>query len=758
MGYLFKKMLRDIRSNWTQFLSVFLMAAISVLIFSGMASVWTGLNKSVDKLVADTEMADLWVRASGISDADLAEMKALAAVQDAVRCMRVSLPAGEDGSELEVNAVDSTRISRPLTITGGAFDADAQEGIWIDQSYAEKHGLNVGDPLTLTGYMGDVTLTVSGTVMSGEYIYYTGSITETVPNYADHGYAFVGRDTMLKLVPQLVYSQAKLKTDGSISDSAFREILGERFLCTQDRDSYTQFARSAQESQQMQKMATLFSAVFILLALLTMYTSMARLVSRQKTLIGTLKALGTSGAAIRLHYAAYGFVIPLAGGILGLIAGRFTVSRALMKVKQTTIYLPEWDLTHARASFLLIGLVMLSCIFAAVWAARSCLKGMPVEIMREHVSVPAAKAGAGDKESMSGIPYAWRWILRNILRNKIRFIMGIVGVAGGMVLMIAGMGVRDAINGSNDFVFSEQFRYNTKAILSTPGRTFAHGEDAQWIQESSIELRTGPGTVKQSALTVLEEGDMMRFFDDSDQEIPLPEEGAVLSRKLAKDLAVSEGDTIEFRLFGSEEWKSVTVGALSKTLSPQGLFMSDGAYQQQELTFVPTALLTVDEDADGLKKLEEVKSVVTLAHQIENTNKVADSVMSIVKLLILASLLLSIVILYNLGILNYVERMRDYATMKVLGFYQKEIRNIAIRECLLTTVTGWAAGLPLGILFLKLYVRIISFETFEWIPAVTPLTLVTASLIVIGVSVMVNLILSRKVKRIVMVEALKSVE
>lgn len=759
MSYLLKKMLRDIRSNWTQFFSVFLMATISVLIFSGMASVWTGLNRSVDDLVEDTDMADLWVRSAGISDEAIDSIRELPAVNDAVRCMNLSFSNESDGSNVEVNTVDGTSISRPYLISGSEYDADSDDGIWLDAEYADKHGLKTGDSITLAGYMGNVELKISGTVMSPEYIYYTGSITETVPNYEDYGYAFAGRETMLKLVPQIVYTQAKLATDGSsIPDSEFRDILGDSFICTQDRDNYTQFSRSSQESKQMRKMATLFSAVFILLALLTMYTSMSRLVSRQRPLIGTLKALGTSSGAIRLHYAAYGLVIPLVGGLLGLVAGRFTVSKALMKVKQTTIYIPEWKLIHSKASFMLIGLVMLSCVLAAVWAAQSCLKGMPVEIMRDSVTVKAAKKQNENKESMSGISYEWRWIIRNIIRNKMRFIMGIVGVMGGMVLMIAGMGVRDAIHGSNDFVFTKQFRYNTKALLSSPGNTFEISDDTQWIQESNVELRTGSDEVKQSVLTVFDEGDMIRFYDDSDNEIELPDNGAVMARKLAADLGVNEGDAIEIRLFGSQEWKAVTVTALSKTLSPQGVFMKNGFYEEQGMTFAPTALLTSCGDTDALAGREEVKSVVTLDHQIENTDKVADSVMSIVKLLIMASLLLSVVILYNLGILNYVERVRDYATMKVLGFYQKEIRSISIKECLLTTVVGWILGLPLGVLFLRLYVKIISFDTFEWIPSVKPVTLVIVSCIIIGVSIVVNLILSRKVKKIVMVEALKSVE
>lgn len=138
--------------------------------------------------------------------------------------------------------------------------------------------------------------------------------------------------------------------------------------------------------------------------------------------------------------------------------------------------------------------------------------------------------------------------------------MGIVGVMGGMVLMIAGLGVKDAINGSNDFVFEKQFKYNTKVLLSTAGEVFDTDDAGQWLQESNIELKADNQETKQTVITVCDDGEMMLFYDDDDNEISLPQDGALISRKLADDLEIKSGDTVNIRLFGSQDWLSVMKG------------------------------------------------------------------------------------------------------------------------------------------------------------------------------------------------------
>ncbi|MBQ9886957.1 MAG: ABC transporter permease [Lachnospiraceae bacterium] len=754
MKYLNIKMLRDMKQNFTQFIAVFLMAAISVLIFSGMASVWTGLNKVVSDEVSDTNMADYYIKALGITGEDKEKLLKTDGIDKVSLSAEYTFSASDGQSEINITTVDSYDVSSFTLLKGKELLLEGQ-GIYLDSDYASEHNLKTGDILKIDNIAGEcIEIEISGLVHSPEYFYFTGAVTETVPNYEKYGYGFVSNQTFEKLCMQLNYTTAKVKGNYISETGDFEEIFGERFICVQDRGDFAQYSRSEKESSQMKKMATLFSAVFILLSLLTMYTSMVRLVDRQKEAIGTMKGLGVKTKQILIHYASYGIFVPLLGGILGLIIGRFTVSKALMKVKQTTLYLPEWKLIHSPYSFVLIAGIMICCVFASVMAAKKVLKGNPVEIMRGNTNNSKMKKEVKETSLINHFPYGLRLAFRNIAQNKIRFIMGIVGVMGGMVLIIAGFGVKDAINSSNEFVFSKQFTYDIKGILKNSDVEL---EDVQYLYETAIELQTAD-EIKQTSLSSFEAGEFYNFYDNKENKIGLPDKGALISRHLADEMGITAGDNIKIRIPGRNEWINIYIQNTVKMLSPQGLFISKTALENAGAAFKRTGFVTDSHDANYYSDISGVKNVITRSEQLENTELVADSVMSIVKLLIMASVLLSVVILYNLGILNYVERVREYSTMKVLGFYQREIRSIAILECVITTIIGWVLGLILGRIFLKVYIKIISFDTFEWLSDASIATYVIASVIIIGVSLLVNLLLAHKIRKIVMVEALKSVE
>ena len=153
-----------------------------------------------------------------------------------------------------------------------------------------------------------------------------------------------------------------------------------------------------------------------------------------------------------------------------------------------------------------------------------------------------------------------------------------------------------------------------------------------------------------------------------------------------------------------------------------------------------------------------VKETSTIENQFASMKIMTKSVMTIIYLMIVASVLLGCIIIYNLGMLNYIERFRDYATMKVLGFYQREIRNIIIRDSMITTIIGWIIGIPCGYKFLSFYIGIVQFKTFEWVPTLTKAGFIIASIVVIFCSLIVNIVVAHKVTKISMVEALKSVE
>ena len=194
------------------------------------------------------------------------------------------------------------------------------------------------------------------------------------------------------------------------------------------------------------------------------------------------------------------------------------------------------------------------------------------------------------------------------------------------------------------------------------------------------------------------------------------------------------------------------------SISSRNIYVKN-AYENLGQDFIRTSLLLDDNEiSQDIESLSYVQEYTTIDSQYESTNEITKSVSMIFVIMIVAAILLAVVILYNLGILSYTEKSREFATLKVLGFYQKEITLISLRENIITTLIGWIIGIPIGLWFLKTYVSIVSTDSFDWVAKLSVPRFMVASLITVGCSIGVSLLLTLKVKKINMVEALKSVE
>lgn len=759
MSYLIIKMLRDIKKYWMQFVSVFFMALISIMIFSGMAAVWNGSDITAENYSKATNLADVWIYTKGFNENIRDDIKNMRGVKDLT--LAASLPVTLSGSEnnIKLNAMDNTDCLKPYLIKGEKYNVDS-DGIWIDNSFAKENNIKVGDRIKLNFKNKKEQFKVKGLVLDSEYIYYTGSLSETVPNHKKYGYGFVSKKNYDKLSPRPIFSEIRIRTDGNINEEKIKDILGNSYIKSSTRGDLQSYDRIKKESNQMKKMSVLFSLIFILLSLLTMYTSMVRLIGKQQIIIGTMKAVGLNKFMIRLHYASYGFLISFLGCVVGLILGRAVISPSLLNVKKTTITLPQWELVQSGLSYFLIGLIILICMSAALFATNKVLRGMPAESMRNSNNMDIiAKKPLIEKSDFlwSKISYYWRWVLRDISRNKIRFIMGIIGVMGGMVLLVAGLGVKQSIDYSNNYVFNDQFNYEVKAIIQDYKSIERVNAEKQLNYETEVDLKYS-GVTKKEIFTAAENKNMVRYKDMSGKSINLNDESAIITHKLAEQLEINKGDYIKVRLSGDNNWIKIKVSNITQNLTPQGIAVSKKYYETKFGKFVPNVILAKGISEKKLKEIGGFSSIITKERQNRSIDKLIESVNSIVKLLIGASLLLTVIILYNLGTLNFIEKTREYATLKVLGFMQREIRGIVIKDCILVIAAGWILGLFASINFLKLYIKIVSFDNFEWIAYINFRLLAVSSLIVIFTSIAINLIMSSKVRKIDMVESLKSVE
>lgn len=777
MKYLLTKMRRDLAKMWTQFFSVFLMALLGVLIYVGMEGVWYGMQTATDSYFNKSNLSSAWIYGKDLNNDDVTKIKKISGVTDCSTAMTVTVKAkidsgnSSDGKQpdLKLTSTDQNDISKLICVEGSNFSESDENGIWLDNNFAEANNLHTGDKITVEYGQRQKELEIKGLVQNAEYIYYTGSSTDLMPNYKMHGYATINEDTAKKFFGGIRYNEMRVKLTDGFNSQHFQKdaesVLDEKYIGYADRESLNTVSNPIQKGRQIQKMSILFSAVFILLALLSMQTAMARLVDTQRIQIGTLKALGYRNRQIRFHYALYGLAVGLLGGTAGFLIAPVTITPIIINTQRSMYALPNWEGTLTPASFLLVAGLGLCCTIATLYACRKGLKGMPADTMRGLVP-KAGKQILLEKlpKLWSKISFAWKWSLRDIARSKTRAAMGIVGVLGCMMLLIASFGMQNSIDYANNYIYQTQYTYGTKAVLTSNATSSNRDEliqtvgSGQWMQENAIEFKNMTDTRKDT-LTVADNGDFIHLQNLEGITIKLPDDGIFLTRKIAEDLKVNSGDAVEFRLIGEKKYVKAKIIDIVDSPTPQGAFISVKAWRNLNKDFHPTALLIEsDHIQNKLENLAYIQDVTTITNQLDNVRSVFNSVTIIFTMLKMAAILLGVVILYNLGILSYTERIREYATLKVLGFYQKEIRSFALRENVLTTVFGWLVGIPIGLWFLSIYVQIVAVYNFDWQPKLTLLSFVIATLITIGCSIGVSLFINQKVKRINMVEALKSVE
>lgn len=778
MRYLFVKMRRDILKMWVQFFSVFMMSLLAITIYSGMEGVWYGLHSQVEDYYDETDLADVWVNGRIITDEMIESISEYDGVDEIEKSMTLTVglnSESDDNPDLKLLAMDSLDLFRPRIMEGNEFDVNSTDGIWLDESIAKERTINVGDSITLKYNKLEKEFIIKGLILDSEFIYYTGSVTDTVPNHKIHGYGLISNAAAQQFYNFTFSNELRLNIsddcDISALQSAVEEILGDSYYSFSQREDISSVSQITKEIRQMQNMANLFSAVFILLALLSMYTTMTRLVNTQMVQIGTMKAIGISNITIRAHYVFYGLFVSLMGCLFGTVFGKLLVSRAVMRVKKTTLTLPVWQVELSYRTFLIIAAIVFVCMLATIFATRKGLNNLPAETMR------ASTSGVGKKkkvfnpenlESWNRLGYNTKWMIRDIFQNKIRWIMSIIGIAGSMVLMMAGLGFQDSINYSNDYVYNDQYTYTNKAVLANAYTVddFNHVMDSihgdkQLVYEFAMEMYYQSSDDKEMrTISVLDSGDFVRLRTLDDKSLELTEDTVAISKKIAEKLEVKEGDIIECRVIGEKDYISFTVTDIVMAPSPQGIFISRDFWEKKlNRTFaVSSILFSNNDDYEGVKNIDSIKEITTIDAQRESMKIMTKSVMTIIYLMIVASVLLACIIIYNLGMLNYIERYREYATMKVLGFYQKEVRNVIIRDCIITTIIGWLLGIPIGYKFLYLYIGIVQFNSFEWVPTLSRGSFIISSIGVMICSVLVNLIVAHKVAKISMVEALKSVE
>ena len=745
-----RKVLRDIRKSSVQFAAIFLMMLIGCFLFSGITGEWMGLKKHFQEYINSQNMADAWGYGSFTAD-DLNTLRADKRISEAEG--RMLLPMGfkgNDNASLDCYVTEDDQVSSLYITKGTPFDG-TKKGIWLDSLFAEENSIETGDEIELTYKGMNIKGKVSGLAHSPEYIY--GATEEMMPNHKNHGFAYLS-PALLPDKNMLSFSQIAVKTESGHVKALLRDILQEPDLKVVTANEHPSVSMIKDEIDQHKSMGTIFSAAFLFIAVMIAMTTMHRLLKNQRTQIGILKALGFSKRKLFLHYLSHNCVICLTGALAGYLLGYRLLAGLIYRFMGELYVLPEWG-GYLPSGFLAlpVGCTLL-CMIISFFICRKYLKGSASEILYggEQQGRMIELPGVCRK-----LPFSSRWNLRDVERNRLRSFMTLCGVLGCTALLFCAFILFDTFTYLTDWTFSRQQTYQCK-ITELPKEEgqeeLLKWTDGEYLMETSAVIKKD-GKEKEVTLTVPESSRFIKLAENLNTFVKI-KDGVALSKKTADSLNIKEGDMVSFKPSGNGKYQSSKVEAIIRTPFSQGITMMKKAYDKADAPFVPTAIVG-NEPENGFGKYEEQCTVSLQKDLVKGFDSMMDGMIMMISILIMGAVILGSVMLYNLGVLSYLERYREFATMKVLGFSDRKIRRIMIQQNVWLSAAGILTGLPAGYgLFVYLlstmpdsmdvpvYIRISS-----WILSAAGTLLL---------SWLISRLVSRKIRGINMVEALKAKE
>ena len=574
----------------------------------------------------------------------------------------------------------------------------------------------------------------------------------------------------------LEYEENKKVFEKEIEEAikALEEIPESKWIVSKrsDDQSYSNFINNGKS---VSNLSIVFPTIFFIVAILISLISMSRMVEDDRIVIGTLKSLGFENKDIRKKYLLYSGISTLLGGILGALLGFFGLSKFIWDIYKILFDIPVFQYDFNPINALLGIFIAMFCICGTtLLTIRKVVCEKPSDLMR-----PKAPEN-GKRVLLEHLPFLWNRIrfsnkvtIRNLFRYKKRVFMTVGGIMGCTALMLTGFGIRDSIAGIPEKQYKQVFHFDEMALLTgdinekTLDEAF---KDPRISNRLSVHLETSFKISSYDVQLFIPEKeenikDILELRDvASSSLLNLEEDKVILSSKLAHLIHKKVGDTITMVDSNYKEY-SFVISGICENYVGHYVFMNFSTYEKNIRSFTPNVVyfnifdMTQEEEiiTDLLKK-DSVMSVLSVDLTMHHIDDMLSSLNSVVVILILLSGSLSFVVLYNLSYINISERKREIATLKVLGFKDQEVDHYITKEILILTFLGIILGLFFGTFLINIIMDTIEIENLKFLHYIANSSFLITSLMILLFTLIVNRIIHYALKKIDMIESLKSVE
>ena len=555
------------------------------------------------------------------------------------------------------------------------------------------------------------------------------------------------------------------------------EIQCEKYLL--DRNSNVGYVCFENDANIVKGIARVFPVFFILVAVLVVMTTMSRMVEEQRTQMGVLKALGYSTGQIALKYTLYSGIAALAGCLIGFFGGCYVFPTVIWKVYQIMYGFSTHLVYVFNPGLFVVSLVVsiLCSVGVTLFGIARELRSVPAELIR-----PRAPKN-GKRILLERVTFVWKRLpflhkvsLRNVVRYRKRFFMMVIGIAGCTALLITGHGIRDSIVTVPKAQYEEieHFDYRINLVPGTSRVEFLASaenvlEDRIFVSYGTMILTNGQKTKSANCVVPENVSEILRlvtFVEDKGRTVSYPEDGCcILSEKMAGQLGISAGDVIQCNRDGGRTF-SLKVSGVYRNYVGDFIYMTRDTYEEgtgEQAVF--DCCLATGEDGEDIYalggKLLSMDTVMSVNINREFRDRIESMLSSldyIVILVIVCAAALAFIVLYNLTNINITERLREIATIKVLGFHGAETAMYVFRENFLLTAVGAVCGIPLGILLHRFVMSQIQVDMVSFNVHVGMKSFVVSMIYTFLFAVLVDLVMIRKLEKINMAESMKSIE
>ncbi|MDE6407943.1 MAG: FtsX-like permease family protein [Anaeroplasmataceae bacterium] len=758
------KVVREIKNNFKTYLSVILIATLAVTLFTGIFANYKNFNDRLDYIYQEANMCDGIIMTNTYNEEIEDDLKEKNATYE--KRLYVLATTGNVDLYLASFTKDS-KMNLPFKTS--LEESVSSTMVLVDEKFLTRTNKEIGDTfhvdIPLANFTMNLDFLISGTMTHPE------SLENSTYNPS---FVYVGYDALLEAISNK-YSFPKEVIEGLIGnyynqflvqaeESLFTEVKekymeDENFIYSLKRSELPSNMTVDADVEQAKQLIYIFPVIFYLVAVLIILTSISQLINREGKNIGIMKALGFSKAEILFHYMKIFIVLSVIGSILGIILGPIIVPNVMGNKYNILYQLPKISLPFFRWEYLIsVAILIVITALTSIFACYGAMNQVPASCLRGDNAVPMKLSILNHLSFIKKIPLPILMAFRNMKRKWSRTIMVIIGVLGCSALLACGFGIEDTINYGLDLELNELIPYDVSVTYSTyteKEEAFSSLEHVKHVDEyGKYPINVESKNLVSSYLFLLpEEAHIL--------QIEYQKDSCIISRRISEEIGAKVGDELRFVYYGNK-YSFVVTEVVDFCIS-QGVFLSKSSVSEEEFHPNQAWIKTEDEmynasvaaaiaEMDGISSTQTIKSMRAHADEVIGSIKVMTWTIKIF------AILLAVVVLYNLALLNFKERIKDIATLKVLGFSKFEVASSFMIEIIFLTFVGALVGLTLGYPLLVAVLSINENPLISYIYHIHLLSYFFTILITCGSSLLINLFFAFLTNRVEMVESLKSVE